>query len=50
MTSLLNDPDFDPEAVATLASAFDAAWEALLKIQSSLAEPDQAEATRERLA
>lgn len=50
INALLSDPAFDPDTVAILASAFETAWEALLKLQSSLAEPNQADATRERLA
>lgn len=50
MTSLMSDSGFDPETVAILASAFDSAWESLVKLQSPLAEPNEAEATRDRLA
>ena len=50
INALLADPEFDPDTVAILAAAFEAAWESLLKLQSPLAEPSQAGATRERLA
>jgi hypothetical protein len=50
INALLSDPAFDPDTVAILASAFETAWEALLKLQRSLAEPNHADATRERLA
>ncbi len=43
--SLLADPEFDPDTVASSAAAFEAAWESLLKLQSPLAEPSQAGAT-----
>jgi hypothetical protein len=41
---------FDPEAVAILGAAFDAAWDALQKSGSALASDAQAMTTRERLA
>jgi hypothetical protein len=41
---------FDPETVAILASAFDAAWDILQKSGSPLASEAQAATTRERLA
>ena len=41
---------FDPETVAILASAFDAAWDILKKSDSPLASEAQAATTRERLA
>jgi hypothetical protein len=46
----LRDSSFDPEAVAILAAAFDAAWDALQKSGSPLASDAQAMTTRERLA
>ena len=41
---------FDPETVAILASAFDAAWDILQKSGSPLASEAHAATTRERLA
>jgi hypothetical protein len=41
---------FDPETVAILASAFDAAWDILQKSGSPLASDAHAATTRERLA
>ena len=47
---LQKDSSFDPEAVAILGAAFDAAWDALQKSGSPLASDAQAMTTRERLA
>ena len=47
---LQKDSSFDPEAVAVLGAAFDAAWDALQKSGSPLASDAQAMTTRERLA
>jgi hypothetical protein len=41
---------FDPEAVAILGAAFDAAWDIVQKSGSPLADEAQAATTRERLA
>ena len=46
----LRDSSFDPEAVAILGAAFDAAWDALQKSGSPLAGDAKAVTTRERLA
>jgi hypothetical protein len=46
----LRDDAFDPNAVAILGAAFDAAWDALQKSGSPLASDAQAMTTRERLA
>jgi hypothetical protein len=46
----LQDSSFDPEAVAILGAAFDAAWDALQKSGSPLKSDAQAMTTRERLA
>jgi hypothetical protein len=46
----LQDNSFDPEAVAILGAAFDAAWGALQKSGSPLAGDAKAVTTRERLA
>jgi hypothetical protein len=46
----LRDSSFDPEAVAILGAAFDAAWDILQKSSSPLASDAQAMTTRERLA
>ena len=46
----LRDSSFDPEAIAILGAAFDAAWDALQKSGSPLASDAQAATTRERLA
>lgn len=50
ITSLLAKTAFDPETVALLASAFDAAWDTLKKTGSPLAADGQARSTREFLA
>jgi hypothetical protein len=50
ITPFLRDNSFDPEAVAILGTAFDAAWDALQKSGSPLASDAQAMTTRERLA
>ena len=47
---LQKDSSFDPEAVAVLGAAFDAAWDALQKSGRPLASDAQAMTTRERLA
>jgi hypothetical protein len=47
---LQKDSSFDPEAVAILGAAFDAAWDALQKSGSPLKSDAQAMTTRERLA
>jgi hypothetical protein len=47
---LQKDSSFDPEAVAILGAAFDAAWDALQKSGSPLASDAHAMTTRERLA
>jgi hypothetical protein len=46
----LREDAFDPTVVATLAAAFDAAWETVQKSGSPLADEAQATTTRERLA
>lgn len=46
----LRDHAFDPEAVAILGAAFDAAWDALQKSGSPLASDAQATTARELLA
>lgn len=46
----LEGASFDPETVALLASAFDAAWDTVRKSGSPLAGDAQAASTRERLA
>ena len=46
----LQGNSFDPEAVAILGAAFDAAWDALQKSGSPLASDGHAMTTRERLA
>ena len=46
----LQGNSFDPEAVAILGAAFDAAWDALQKSGSPLASDAQAMTARERLA
>jgi hypothetical protein len=50
ITPFLREGSFDPEAVAILGAAFDAAWDALQKSGSPLASDAQAVTTRERLA
>jgi hypothetical protein len=50
ITPFLREGSFDPEAVAILGAAFDAAWDALQKSGSPLASDAQAMTTRERLA
>ena len=49
-SSLFSDAVFDPETLAMLGSAFDTAWETVVKSGSPLAAPDQATATRALLA
>ena len=46
----LREGSFDPEAMAILGAAFDAAWDALKKSGSPLASEAQAMTARERLA
>jgi hypothetical protein len=46
----LRGSSFDPEAVAILGAAFDAAWDVLQKSGSPLGSDGQAMTTRERLA
>ena len=50
MKTFLANSGFDPEAVAVLTSAFDVAWQALLRLESPLSAPSFADDTRERLA
>jgi hypothetical protein len=47
---LLKTAAFDPEATKTLGSAFDTAWNVLLRSRSTLAADDNARVTREVLA
>ena len=50
ISELLAESALDPEAVAILSSAFEAAWTVVEKSGSPLAEPGQAMTTRERMA
>jgi hypothetical protein len=50
ITLLLADAAFDPDTIALLASAFDAAWDTLKKSDSPLAADGLASSTRELLA
>jgi hypothetical protein len=50
ISSYVEDGVFDPDTLAILAAAFDAAWDTVMRSGSPLAEPGQSEKTRERLA
>lgn len=50
ITPFLRGAAFNPEAIAILGAAFDAAWDTVQKCGSPLADEAQAAITRERLA
>jgi hypothetical protein len=50
ITPILTNSSFDPDAIKTLASAFDDAWETVLRSRGTLSRPPYASAIREVLA